>query len=70
MLYVHKDIAVSIENVKFIKITENEGKSTIRFNVFIEYLGGGSAFIRWLEREEAKEVFNNIVKAVNEKKGE
>ena len=70
MVYVHKNEAVSVENVKFIKITENEGRSVIRFNVLVEYFGGCSAIFRWLEREEAKEVFDNIVKIINEKKGE
>jgi hypothetical protein len=57
--------AVSLQNVRSIKITENSGKSAIRFGVSITYQDGSCESLPYLEKEESKKVYNEILNLLN-----
>jgi hypothetical protein len=58
--------AVSLQNVRSIQITEDGGKSAIRFGVSITYRGGSGEDLSCLKEEESKKVYNEILNLLNE----
>lgn len=58
-------MAISLENVRSAQIFENSGKSVIRFGVKVNYINGTHESLFWLESDEAKKVFKEIVDLLN-----
>lgn len=57
--------AVSLQDVRSIHITENSGKSEIRFGVSITYRDGSDEYFSCLKEEESKKVYNEILNLLN-----
>ena len=57
--------AISLENVRSIQILDGTGKSAIRFGVRVDYTKGTHESLIWLELDEAKKVFKEIVDLLN-----
>ena len=58
-------MAISLENVRSVKILDGDGKSAIRFRVRVDYINGTHESLIWLESDEAKKVFKEIVDLLN-----
>ena len=58
-------MAISLENVRSVQILDGAGKSAIRFGVRVDYINGTHESLFWLESDEAKKVFKEIVDLLN-----
>ena len=58
-------MAISLENVRSVQILDVDGKSAIRFRVRVDYINGTHESLFWLESDEAKKVFKEIVDLLN-----
>lgn len=58
--------AISLNNVRSLKIDKGSGKSAIRFSVHLNYFDGSNEALLWLEEVESKKVYNEILKLLNE----
>ena len=58
--------AVILENIRSLHLCNGEGKSAIRFSVRVEYADGRNEDFRWLENDEAKQVYETILKLLNQ----
>lgn len=58
-------MAISLENVRSVQIIKNSGKSAIRFDVRVDYTNDTHESLIWLEADEAKKVFKEIVDLLN-----
>lgn len=58
-------MAISLENVRSVQTFDGAGKSTIRFGVRVNYANGTHESLFWLELDEAKKVFKEIVDLLN-----
>jgi hypothetical protein len=58
--------AVSLQNVRSIRMTDLRGKSDIRFGITIIYREGTTEDFPCLEEKESKKVYNEILKLLNE----
>lgn len=57
--------AISLENVRSVHVVNGDGKSAIRFGVRVEYINGTHESLSWMECDEAKKVFKEIVNLLN-----
>lgn len=64
--FVHNDKAVSLHNIRTIRINEGQGKSAIRFTIMIDYQDDSWASFDNLTKEEARDIFDKILKILNE----
>lgn len=58
--------AISLENIRVIEIQEGTGKSVIRYSVIIHYTDTTVEGFYSLDVDEAKMVYENLVKVLNE----
>lgn len=58
--------AISLANIRSIERTSTMSTSKIRFGVQINYFDSKEENLIWLEEEEAKKVFKEIVDLLNE----
>lgn len=58
-------MAISLENVRSVHTFDGTGKSVIRFGVRVDYINGTHENLFWLESDEAKKVFKEIVDLLN-----
>lgn len=58
-------MAISLENVRSVQTLNGTGKSVIRFGVRVDYINGTHESLFWLESDEAKKVFKEIVDLLN-----
>ena len=58
--------AVILENIRSLHLCNGEGKSAIRFSVRVEYADGRNEDFLWLENDEAKQVYEAILKLLNQ----
>lgn len=58
-------MAISLENVRSVQTLDGTGKSVIRFGVRVDYINGTHESLFWLESDEAKKVFKEIVDLLN-----
>jgi hypothetical protein len=58
-------MAISLENVRSVQTLDGTGKSVIRFGVRVNYINGTHESLFWLESDEAKKVFKEIVDLLN-----
>lgn len=58
-------MAISLENVRSVQTFDGTGKSVIRFGVRVDYINGTHESLFWLESDEAKKVFKEIVDLLN-----
>lgn len=57
--------AISLENVRSVQVLDGTGKSAIRFGVRVDYTNGTHESLIWLELDEAKKVFKEIIDLLN-----
>ena len=58
-------MAISLENVQSVRVLNGDGKSAIRFGVRVDYTNGAHESLFYLENEEARKVFKEIVSLLN-----
>lgn len=58
--------AISLANIRSIERTISAGTSKIRFGVQVSYCDGKNEIFTWLEEEESKKIFKEIVDLLNE----
>lgn len=58
--------AVTLEGVRSLNLCNGDGKSAIRFSVRIEYADGHNEQFHYLENDEAKQVYEAILKLLNQ----
>ena len=58
-------MAISLENVQSIRISEGSGKSAIRFGVTVDYTNGRHESLSYLHEDEAKKVYKEILELIN-----
>lgn len=58
--------AVSLKDIRTIEIHEGTGKSAIKYSVMITYTDTNFESFHYLEADEAKMVYENLVKVLNE----
>lgn len=61
----HYTKAVSLNNVRSLRAEKGSGKSAIRFSVHVDYLDGGREDFFWLEEDEYKKVYKEILDLLN-----
>jgi len=64
--FVHNDKAVSLHNIRIIHINEGHNKSAIRFTIMIDYQDGSWTSFDNLTKEEAKTIFDEMLRILNE----
>ena len=57
--------AVSLKNLRAVEVYNGDGKSAIRFGVRLTYCDSTTATFCWLECDEAKAVYNQIIDLLN-----
>ena len=57
--------AISLKNVRTVRIINGDGKSAIRFSVRIDYIDTHAEFFHWLEQDEAEKVYEKILNLLN-----
>ena len=57
--------AISLKNVRSIHLCDGSGRSEVRFSVRVEYVDGNNESLPHLFADEAKKVFDEIVKILN-----
>jgi hypothetical protein len=57
--------AISLENARSLSITSSSGKSAIRFSVVIDYHNGTHESFFYLEEEESKKLYKEILDLLN-----
>ena len=57
--------AISLENVRSVHMLNGDGKSSIRFGVRVEYINDTHESLFWMDCDEAKKVFKEIVDLLN-----
>ena len=65
MMYRHNNMAVNLKDIRTMQITEGMGRSASRWSIAITYCDNHSISINGLEREEAVNLFSNIIKTIN-----
>lgn len=58
--------AVSLSDVRSIERVNGNGKSAIRFGVRLDYFDGSHETLDWLEDEESKQVYKEILNLLNQ----
>lgn len=53
---------VSLENVISISITENSGRSQVRWGIAIRYANDAYEYISYISEAEANKIFNEMLK--------
>lgn len=64
--FAHNDKAVSLHNIKIIRINEGQNKSAIRFTIMIDYQDDSWASFDNLTKEEARAIFDEMLRILNE----
>lgn len=59
--------ALSLEQVRSVSREAGSGKSAIRFSVCLVYFNGSNESFPWLEEDESRKVYEEIIKILNEK---
>lgn len=57
--------AISLENVRSIERENRGGTSKIRYSIVLNYIDGKTESLMWLEEEESKEVYKEIIELLN-----
>lgn len=65
MMYIHKNMAVSLNDIRTIQIVESVSKSATRWNIAITYCDNNTVYIKGLEREEAEQLLHMMVREIN-----
>lgn len=61
--------AISLTNVRSVERFESEGRSTIRFGVSIKYSDGSYERFPWLESDESRQVYQDIIELLSKEEG-
>ena len=59
--------ALSLEQVRSVSREAGSGKSAIRFSVCLTYFNGSSESFSWLEEDESRKVYKEIIEILNER---
>lgn len=59
--------ALSLERVRSVSRETGSGKSAIRFSVYLTYFDGSNESFPWLEEEESRKVYKEIIEILNER---
>lgn len=58
--------AFTLEGVRSLHLLNGEGKSAIRYSVRVEYVDGRNEQFMYLENDEAKQLYEAILKLLNQ----
>ena len=58
--------AITLSNIRSVHMIAGDGKSAIRFYVRIDYIDGEFETLSCLEQDEAKRVYEEIIKLLNQ----
>jgi hypothetical protein len=59
--------ALSLEQVRSVSREAGCGKSAIRFSVCLVYFNGSNESFPWLEEDESRKIYEEIIGILNEK---
>lgn len=65
MMYRYKNIAVNLNNIRTIQITESISRSATRWNITITYCDNNTVFISELEKEETEQLLDSMIREIN-----
>lgn len=58
--------AISLSNIRSVHLIDRDGRGAIRFYVQIDYIDGEFETLSCLEQDEAKQVYEEIIKLLNQ----